>query len=1088
MYPPPAPRLASRPSRASTLLLAGLLPFFWGCFADEPTAPHASPGAASADGEVAPAQEVVAPGLTFSTAGGGVVISQLYGGGGNSGAPFTHDFVELFNAGSAPHSLQGLSIQYTSATGTGNFGANAGQLTQLPNVTLQPGQYFLVQQAGGANGEPLPTPDVIDSAPINMAAASGKVALVTGTSGLGCNGGSTPCGAEQLERLLDLVGYGTANFFEGSGAAPQLSNTLAGFRADGGCTDTDDNAADFAAAPPSPRNSGTPLNPCQVVDAPPTVTATSPVDGASDVALDAVLTVTFSAPVTVTGDWFAIDCTSSGAVSAAAEGGPTTWTLTPGAPLSAGEICTVTILAAGVDGGGDPPLPLAEDFEWSFTTLGGDICSLPFTPIPTIQGSGAVTPLLGQTVTTQGVVIGDFQGPVPTLRGFYIQDPLGDGDPATSDGIFVFNGNNVSVALGELVRVSGTAQEFQEQTQIGNVSALTTCGTGFVVEPTDVTLPFPSQDYLERYEGMLVRLPQTLHVTEHFQLGRFGQVVMSSGGRLFQPTNVAPPGSAAAALQAANDLNRILVDDELNNQNPDPIRFGRGGEPLSASNTLRGGDTATGIVGVMTYSWAGNAASGNAFRVRPVNALGGGVPEFQPTNPRPAAPDPVGGSLKVAAFNLLNYFNTFTGCTAGVGGPPVGCRGADNPLEFDRQWPKTVAAILGMDVHIVGLIEMENDGYGPGSAIADLVSRLNGVEGPGVWDFIDADIGAGEVNALGTDAIKVGFVYRTGAATPIGNTAVLNSEAFVNGGDLSPRNRPSLAQAFQDPAGGRVVVNVNHLKSKGSACDVPDLGDGQGNCSVVRANATRELLDWLRTDPTGTGDSDVLIIGDLNAYAMEDPIRILAAGGYRNLAPAFLGSESYSYVFNGQWGSLDHALASASLSSQVTGATVWHINADEPNVLDYNTNFKSPGQVASLYAPDAFRSSDHDPVLVGLELTPSLAARFGGFLPPVASPPAVNRVQAGRAIPIKFSLGGDFGLELFAGGYPASRAIPCGGGEPGELIDGDTPGESGLSYETASDSYTWVWATDRAWRGSCRELVLRFRDGSQVSALFRFRG
>jgi uncharacterized protein len=195
-----------------------------------------------------------------------LVISQLYGGGGNTGAPYTHDFVEVFNRGSVPAALHGLSIQYASAEGSGAFGANASLLTVLPNVTLAPGQYLLIQQAGGVNGVPLPTPDVVAAAPINMAAGGGKVALVDGTASLGCNGGSTPCSAEQLARIVDLVGYGNANFYEGSGAAPMLSNTTAGLRADAGCTDTDHNHADFVASAPVPRNTASPLNPCSARD------------------------------------------------------------------------------------------------------------------------------------------------------------------------------------------------------------------------------------------------------------------------------------------------------------------------------------------------------------------------------------------------------------------------------------------------------------------------------------------------------------------------------------------------------------------------------------------------------------------------------------------------------------------------------------------------------------------------------------------------------------------------------------------------------------------------------------------------------
>jgi uncharacterized protein len=191
-----------------------------------------------------------------------IVISQVYGGGGNASAPYTHDYIELFNRGASAVNIAGWSVQYASATGTGNFGATDTQITLLPSVTIQPGRYYLIQQAGGATGSPLPTPDLIDPSPIPMAAGAGKVALATGTTSLGCNGGSTVCSVEQLDRILDLVGYGNANFFDGSAAAPTLSNTTAAFRASAGCTDTNDNGADFSALAPAPRNSSTPANVC----------------------------------------------------------------------------------------------------------------------------------------------------------------------------------------------------------------------------------------------------------------------------------------------------------------------------------------------------------------------------------------------------------------------------------------------------------------------------------------------------------------------------------------------------------------------------------------------------------------------------------------------------------------------------------------------------------------------------------------------------------------------------------------------------------------------------------------------------------
>jgi predicted extracellular nuclease len=704
-------------------------------------------------------------------------------------------------------------------------------------------------------------------------------------------------------------------------------------------------------------------------DSAPAVQSTTPTAGATGVAASANIGIAFSEVVDVSDPWFTIECTLSGAHTATVSGGPAAYTLDPDTDFTGGETCTVTVTAANVADADviDPPDSMAADYVFSFTIAAG--CGDAYTRIPVIQGVDDTADVTG-TVATEGVVVSDDEGPSPTLRGFYLQDPIGDGNPATSDGIFVFNGNNNTVSLGDQVRVTGNASEFQGQTQI-SASSILACGTG-TVDPIDVTFPLASSTALEAYEGMLVRLPQVMYVTEHFQLGRFGQVVLSSGDRLQVPTAVVDPGAPAIALQAANNLNRIILDDSLQSQNPDPIHIARGGLPLSASNTLRGGDTATGIVGVMTYTWAGNAASGNAYRVRPFNALGGSA-LFEPTNARPGSPVEVDGTTRVAGMNLLNYFNTFDGipdrvdnCSLGVGGAPADCRGADTQAEFDRQWPKTVAAILGLDADVIGVNEIENDGYGPDSAIAHLVDKLNAATSPGTYAFVDVDAETGQVNAAGTDAIKVGIIYRPTAVTPVGTTAALNTAAFVNGGDGAPRSRPSIAQAFETVDGARFIVDVNHFKSKGSACDLPDQGDGQGNCNAVRTNAADELATWLASDPTGTGDDDILIVGDLNSYAREDPVVALEDAGFANLVAEFI-VHPYSYVFDGQWGYLDYALGTASAMTQVAGVVEWHINSDEPSVLDYNTDFKTPGLQASLYAPDQFRVSDHDPIVVGLE-------------------------------------------------------------------------------------------------------------------------
>ena len=686
--------------------------------------------------------------------------------------------------------------------------------------------------------------------------------------------------------------------------------------------------------------------------------------------------VSFTEAVNAQADAFTLTCTTSGSVpvtgSSSNEG--QTYTLDPAQPLVLGESCTVKVIASKVTDvdANDPPDAMPADVTFTFGVI--DYCTTATVSIPAVQGSGANAALPGLR-TVRGVVVGDYEGSAG-LRGFYLQDPAGDGNPATSDAIFVFDGGGSNdVALGDVVTVRGTVSEFEGQTQVSTSGDLVVCGSGASVPTADVSLPMASTTAFERYEGMLVRMPQELSVTEHFQLGRFGEVLVSSGGRLRQPTNIYPAGDEADALQAANNLNQILIDDATNAQNPDPILFGRGDDPLSATNTLRGGDTITGVTGVMTYTWGGNSASPNAFRVRPVNALGGEW-SFEAVNQRPSAPAAVGGDVRVAAMNLLNYFNTFDGlpdtvnnCTNGVGGPATDCRGADTQEEFDRQWPKTVAAISKVNADVLGVNEVENDGYGTDSSLAHLVGKLNERFGAGTYAYLDVDTRTGQTNALGTDAIKVGMLYKPAAVTPVGTTAALNTQEFVGGGDTAPRSRPSLAQAFRvNATGGTFVADVNHLKSKGSACTVPDAGDGQGNCNASRTVSAKALATWLADDPTQTGEKDVVILGDLNSYAKEDPIRALEDAGFTNLVESYLGEDAYSYVFDGQWGYLDHALGSADLvgKGQVAGVAEYHINADEPSVLDYNTDFKTPGLVESLYAPNEFRVSDHDPVLVGL--------------------------------------------------------------------------------------------------------------------------
>jgi hypothetical protein len=341
------------------------------------------------------------------------------------------------------------------------------------------------------------------------------------------------------------------------------------------------------------------------------------------------------------------------------------------------------------------------------------------------------------------------------------------------------------------------------------------------------------------------------------------------------------------------------------------------------------------------------------------------------------------------------------------------------------------------------------------------------------------------VPVIGIDEIAVGLIYKTAAVAPQGASAIL--DASVDPRFLDTLNRPALAQTFADAATGAVfTVVVNHLKSKGSDCnDVgdPDLGDGAGNCNLTRKAALAALVDWLATDPTGSGDADFLVIGDLNSYDKEDPIDVMNTAGYTDLLALFGGEFAYTYLFDAQLGYLDYALASSSLFAQTTGAAAWHINADEPDLLNYDMTFKQDAQDA-IYAPDPYRSSDHDPVISGFELA---HFDFEGFFRPVANPPEVNRARAGASLPIKFSLGGDFGLDIIADGYPKSQVVDCTDGTPGSVAETDTAGGSMLYYDAEGDQYVYVWATLSEWAGTCRRFILQLEDGSLHYANFQFR-
>ena len=567
-------------------------------------------------------------------------------------------------------------------------------------------------------------------------------------------------------------------------------------------------------------------------------------------------------------------------------------------------------------------------------------CGDAFTPIYSVQGSGLASPLVGTEVSIEGVVTADFQG-TDQLSGFFVQDPLGDGDLTTSDGVFVYS-DSVDVNVGEYVRVHGQVKEYYDLTEIGSVSQVLICEPVVAPEPVVVSLPISSLDLWETYEGMLIKVDQQLFVTGNYTQGRYGEVDLSIDGRLFTPTQVELPGTPALTLQDLNDRSRVLLDDASSIQNPTPLP-----PYLGPDGTLRLGDTIPNLEGVLYYTY-------DLYRILPTQEV-----NFTSVNLRPEMPEAVGGSLKVASFNVLNYFNG-----DGMGGGFPTSRGAYTLEEFVRQRDKIIAAITTLDADVIGLMEIENDGYGEYSAIQDLVNGLNEVAGAGTYAFVDPGI-----PQIGTDEIAVGLLYKPGKVTMVGTTAILDSS--IDPEFLDDKNRPPLIQTFEQlDSGERFTVAVNHLKSKGSDCnDVedPDTGDGQGNCNLTRKAAAEALTRYLETFPTGVADPDFLIIGDLNSYGREDPIVAIKDAGYNSLIDEYIGTDAYSYQYYGQSGVLDQALAAAHLAEQVSGATIWHINADEPEAMSYS-DYNQP----DLYVPDAYRSSDHDPVLIGLDLKPLL--------------------------------------------------------------------------------------------------------------------
>lgn len=858
-----------------------------------------------------------------------VVISQVYGGGGNNGALYRNDFIELFNRGTSPVNLSNWSVQYASATGS------TWAVTALPAIDLQAGQYLLVQQAKGTGGtQDLPTPDATGS--LVMSGTAGKVLLSNSKT---AQTGTSPAGTA----IVDLVGFGTANGFEGA-AAPAPSNTLSIARANGGCSDTDDNSVDFAAGSVTPRNTASERHVCggpvvhQIMTSCPASLALAVGNGgnavlrASDV--DGVVNAASLASPAVAG----ISLANFSAAGVA------------------GDSASVNlVVAAGVPVGNYPVVVQFGNDQQQTASCKVDVAVQGLAAIshtiPQIQGSGASSPYANSVQTTQGVV---------TLKvgtGFFMQDAAGDGDPSTSDGIFVYTGATATtVQPGELVRVTGTVFEYtptgakNSYTELKDVTAILTQSAGHGIVPTNVILP---NDNLAAVEGMLVRFTQPLTVSQNAYLGARGELTLSAGRREV-PTNRHPAGSAEAqALIAANANNLIVLDDGIF-VTPATIPY------LGQDGTVRSGDTVADLTGVVDFGAIGGG--GAAYKLQPTQ-----TPQFSRDNPRTDRPELPAGNVKVASANVLNFFTTFTngnnvfgqtgqGCTVGSSTSKSNCRGADNLAEFVRQRDKIVAELKAIDADVVGLMEIQNNGE---TAVSYLVEQLNAAIGGVSYAVVPKPA------ATGTDAIRVAMIYKPAKLGLVGGA--LSDANAIN-------NRPPMAQTFKAANGEKFSLIVNHLKSKGSCPSGgldADQNDSQSCWNATRVQQAQRLVgSFVPQVAAAAGDADVLVIGDLNSYGAEDPIQVITGAGFVNELERFVRPSGmpYSYVFGGQSGYLDHALASASLSPQVAGVAEWHVNADEPEVIDYNIDSAKP---QDLYSALPYRASDHDPVVISLDLQPA---------------------------------------------------------------------------------------------------------------------
>lgn len=899
------------------------------------------------------------PAADANTGGTDLVISEVYGAGGNTGAVYNADFVELYNPTTGPLSLSGLAIHYRSAAG-GSGGAPVALTGSVPAK----GHYLIRMSAAGANGAALPTPDA--TASLAMAAAGGQVALQKGTAVIATSGNTSSNAS-----FVDFVGASGSSSFETAATTSAATAAKSLNRTNG--ADSDSNAADFALADPTPTNASVAVSD--------ELTAANP--GAKT-----FVTGTAIAPITL---------------SASGGTAPYTWSTTAlpagltlngntidGTPSAAGS----TEVTATVKDSADPQATKTA----TFTITVNDPAAV--TPIADIQGDGASSPVVNTSVSTEGVVTAAY--PTGGFNGFYIQTPGPDTTPGRSDGIFVFGSVPAGLAVGDSVRVSGTVKEFNGLTEIdvatGSVTTIASLGTVVpktVLPGTDCALP--GTDCLEgtaleaareAVEGEAFKPTAPYTVTDAYDgsafvsgatpsSSNFGEIGLAaqSDQPLITPTDIidAQDTAAIAARTRWNDAHRVILDDGSSTTYWNTANTAAGKDsPLpwfTPDHQVRVGAKVTfdqPVILDYRFGW----------KVQPTGQVVGaptGKLTFEQN--RPAAPAPVGGDIKLGTFNVLNYFTTlgkdYAGCTSfkDRAGTPIavntcpgtGPRGAWDETNFQRQQTKIVGAINKIDADIISVEEIENsrvvDGAGADrdEALAALVTALNAAAGAGTWDYVRSPASAStDANVTLQDVIRTGFIFKPAKVEVVGAADMLfGTTEFDNA-------REPFASVFK-PKGAtdasKFAVIVNHFKSKGSGADD---GTGQGKANPDRINQATRLAKYADDFAAARGVGAVFLTGDFNAYSQEDPMQVLEGKGYSQLE----AEGKHSYSFDGQSGSLDHVLANDAAKALVTGVDIWEVNANE-TVFNLYSRYNYVG--TNLYTTGTYSASDHNPEVIGIK-------------------------------------------------------------------------------------------------------------------------